>query len=404
MSVRDTASIWGHTMITQTGTRWGVILTIWAAGLGAAAQYGKISVTFERLPELYPAVGGAASFAVSLVGVLGILFGVVAGMFVAGFGFRRTFTWSMWLGAAMSALQALHLPFGLFLFTRVVEGISHLGVVVAGPTLIALLAAQQQRGLAMTLWSSFFGVAFALLAWIGVPFADAYGVLALYGAHAVFMAVLAVALARALKTVRVPPRKPFPALNALPALHLKIYRSPWKMGASAGWIFYTCCFVSLLTLLPPYIAPQWRAQVMGAMPLASIASSLTLGVFLLRHLAAVRVVQLGFVLSTGLCVWLWMVPGDPVGCLALAAALGLVQGASFAVTPQLNPDPTAQAEANGALAQAGNMGNTVGTPMMAYVLAQGGFGAMITLTGVLLVGGALAHAALALQRRRATAQ
>ena len=51
----------------------------------------------------------------SLAGVLGILLGVVAGLFVASFGFRRTLMWSLWLGAAMSLLQMLHLPFGLFL-------------------------------------------------------------------------------------------------------------------------------------------------------------------------------------------------------------------------------------------------------------------------------------------------
>ena len=41
----------------QTKTLWGAVLAVWAAGLGAAAQYGKISVVFDRLPELYPEAG-----------------------------------------------------------------------------------------------------------------------------------------------------------------------------------------------------------------------------------------------------------------------------------------------------------------------------------------------------------
>ena len=139
-------------------TRWSLVLVIWAAGLGAAAQYGKISVVFDRLPLLYPQAGQSISLSVSLVGILGILLGVVAGRFVASFGYRRSLVCCLWLGAAMSAVQALHLPFGLFLLTRLAEGLSHLGLVVAGPTLMAISTTGRARGVALTIWSTFFGV------------------------------------------------------------------------------------------------------------------------------------------------------------------------------------------------------------------------------------------------------
>ena len=154
-------------MTASGNSRWGLILAVWAAGLGAAAQYGKISVIFGRMDELYPQAGTALSFTVSLVGTLGILLGAVAALYVAAFGYRRTLVWALWAGAAMSALQALHLPFGVFLASRVFEGLSHLGIVVAGPVLIAQLSSDRGRGLAMTLWSTFFAVAFTLLAWLG---------------------------------------------------------------------------------------------------------------------------------------------------------------------------------------------------------------------------------------------
>ncbi|SCZ57154.1 Predicted arabinose efflux permease, MFS family [Epibacterium ulvae] len=387
-------------MDMQSGTRWGTIGIVWASGLGAAAQYGKLSVTFDRLPELYPDVGTAASFAVSLVGVMGILLGVVAGMSVAAFGFRRTLVGSMWLGAAMSALQVFHLPFGAFLATRIVEGISHLGVVVAAPTLIALMSDARGRGLAMTLWGSFFGVAFALLSWLGVPFAEAYGVLALYAAHAVFMAGLALILGWVLADTDVPARTPMPAVHTWIALHLSIYRNPWKMSAASGWAFYALCFVALMTVLPPYIAEDVRQAVMTAFPLVSIASSLTLGVFLLRYISAVLVVQIGFGASAVMALWLVLMPGDPLACMALAATLGLVQGASFAVTPQLLKTPADQAEANGALAQAGNLGNTIGTPLMVLIGAGAGYGGIMLLCAAVLIAGVLVHSALHMLRKQ----
>ncbi|MGR3759591.1 MFS transporter [Roseobacteraceae bacterium NS-SX3] len=387
-------------MTTETGTRWGLVLAIWAAGLGAAAQYGKISVVFTRMGELYPQAGTAIGFTVSLVGLLGILLGVAAGMVVAAFGFRRTLVWALWTGAAVSALQALHLPFELFLATRVVEGLSHLGVVVAAPTLIAQVTLARHRGFALTLWSTFFSVAFALLAWAGLPLAAQYGVLALFAAHAGVMAGLAMLLGATLRNVPVPPRQPLPALREMPALHMAIYRSPWMNAPAAGWLFYTCCFVAILTVLPPYIDDGARAFVMGAMPLTSIAVSMTLGVVLLRNFSAVQVIQLGFLLSAAAMAWLWAAPGLPMACLALAGALGLVQGPSFAAVAQLNGTAAARAESNGAMAQAGNLGNTVGTPLMVAALSLGGYGAMAGVTLALFLAGFAVHALLAAQRKR----
>lgn len=386
-------------MTTSDDTRWGLILVIWAAGLGAAAQYGKISVVFDRMAELYPLAGGSIGFTVSLVGLLGILFGVVAGMFVAAFGYRRTLVWALWVGAAMSALQALHLPFSAFLATRVVEGLSHLGLVVAGPTLIAQVSSEKSRGLAMTLWSTFFGVAFTLLAWLGLPLVERFGVLSLFGAHAVIMAGLAVLLGAALRNVPVPERQPVPRLGKLPALHWRIYRSAWMVAPAAGWLFYTACFVAILTVIPLFIDESMRGFVLGAMPLASIAVSMTLGVYLLRFIPAVRLVQMGFALCAVIGAWLLLAQGAPLACIALAGAMGLVQGGSFAMVPQLNDTAADRAQSSGAMAQAGNLGNTIGTPLMVTALSTAGYGGMLGTVVALFFAGFVVHGLLAMRRR-----
>ena len=58
--------------------------------------------------------------------------------------------------------------------------------------------------------------------------------------------------------------------------------------------------------------------------------------------------------------------------LALAAALGIVQGASFASLAQLNPLPSDRARGAGAIAQIGNLGTTSGTPLLVLVIAKAG--------------------------------
>lgn len=366
-----------------------LILVLWGAGLGAAGQYAKISVIFDQLPSVYPQAGASLGFVVSLVGLVGIVFGVVAGLIVARIRYRRALLWALWVGAGMSLIQAFLPPLFWMLLTRLIEGLSHLAIVVAAPTLIAQLSAERHRGLTLTLWSTFFGVAFALLVAFGLPLVEARGISALFLAHGIWMALFATILGVTLHPQHAPVETEL-SLHALWWDHIAIYRSPDTAAPGVGWLFYTLCFLGILTVLPPYIPVDWRVWVLGAMPLMSIFVSMTFGVVALRYISAVKLIQSGFLASIGAMVWLLVVPGGPFACLALAATLGLVQGATFAAVPQLNHGAAKQAQAYGAMAQTGNLGNTLGTPILLAVLGMAGYAGLVwTVMALLLMGWAV---------------
>jgi DHA1 family inner membrane transport protein len=321
-------------------------------------------------------------------------------MLVARIRYRRALLAALWLGAIVSVAQALLPPLPVMLALRLVEGISHLAIVVAAPTLIAQIATDQQRGLALTLWGTFFGVAFAVMAWLGRPWAIYVGIPALFAVHALYMAGFALYLSPRLRTL---PQEGVVAgfsLSSVLATHVATYRSARISAPAIGWLFYTFCFVSILTVLPPYLDASIRALVMGSMPLMSIAVSMTLGVALLRVIPAVQVVIMGFAASALCMVWLWAVPAGAVACLALAAAMGLIQGASFAAVPQLNATAGAQSQANGAMAQMGNLGNTLGTPVMALALVGWGYVSLSILAGGAFTMGLMLHLFLARLRKK----
>lgn len=381
-------------------SQWPLILALWGAGLGAAMQYAKISVIYDLMGEIYPHGGVALGWLVSVIGGIGIVLGVVAAMLVARVRYRRALLGALWLGAVISLGQALLPPLPVMLALRVLEGVSHLALVVAAPTLIAQIATDRQRGLALTLWSTFFAVAFAVMAWVGRPFAISAGIPALFVAHAAYMAGFALYLSSRLG--RLPEEGDIPVFSMAQIIetHRAIYRSAQIAAPAAGWLFYTFCFVSILTVLPPYLDPAVRGAVMGAMPLISIAISMTLGVMLLRRFTAVQVVMWGFALSLLCVLWLWVVPAAPLVCLALAGAMGLIQGGSFAAVAQLNKSARAQTQANGAMAQMGNLGNTIGTPVMALALAGWGYLSLPLLAGIAFALGLTVHGFLARQRRK----
>ncbi|WP_295315613.1 MFS transporter [Roseobacter sp.] len=384
-------------------TDWGLVFALWGAGLGAAAQYGKFSATFDQLPAIYPQAGNALGLIVSCVGILGIFCGVIAGLLVARVRYRRALLWGLWTGAALSAFQALLPPLPWMLASRALEGLSHLALVVAAPTLIAQVCAPGDRGLAMTLWGTFFGVAFAILAWAGLPLVATGGLPALLVAHALYLSVFALYLGRRLRALDID--SPPVALSPGRILreHVAIYTSPAISAPALGWLFYTFCFVSILTVLPPYIPQDTRAFVMGAMPLVSIGASMTLGVLLLRVMPAVGVIITGFTGSAFSMLWLWADPGGSVPALVLAGFMGLIQGASFAAVPQLNHRPETQAQANGAMAQMGNVGNTLGTPVMAITAGAMGYAGLPVLAGAAFLLGACVHLVLSLRRNAVAA-
>ncbi len=376
------------------------VVVIWLAGVGAAGQFAKVSVTFDQVGQVYPEAGARLGFALSILGLAGIFLGVVAGVLASKIGMRRTLLGGLGLSAVVSFVQAMGLSFDLFLLSRVVEGLAHLAIVVAAPTLIAKVSPSEKRAFSLTLWGTFFGVAFALFAWLGRPLVDVYGLSAMYLAHGGWMALSVLGVA----TIGLPEEKAQTAqrlhLGGVFKQHWEVYRSPFMNAAAVGWLFYTFCFVSLLTLLPPYIAPEWRTFTVGAIPLTSMISSMTLGVWLLRYWSTVRVIQAGFLASAVASFVLIFVPGSPVVCLALAGALGLIQGASFALVPELNDTAADRANANGVFAQAGNLGNTIGTPILLGVIAVSGYAGMLMVSAMLLVIGAAAHMVLAQVRAR----
>jgi MFS transporter, DHA1 family, inner membrane transport protein len=359
-----------------------IVLALWGAGLGAAGQFGKVSVVFDRFVLDYPQASPVSlGLTVSLVGFVGLVLGVAAGILAQRLGYRRILVAALWLGAALSALEASLPPLSILLPLRLAEGFSHLAIVVAAPVLIAQASSARHMGLSMSLWSSFLAVSFALTAWLGRPLAEAQGTGALFWFHAGYMAVFAGILWRLLPADQ-PEPGPRLSLSKLLQEHVTIYTSPRMAAPALAFFSYTLVYVALLTLLPPLIGGAYQALIATAMPLVTIAASMTLGVWLMRRFSAVAVVQLGFlgsILAGGL-IWGLGGQGLPIvaAVLGLAGALGLVQGASFAAVAQLNAEAPARARAAGAIAQMGNLGTTTGTPLLVLLLS--GFG----MTGLLL--------------------
>lgn len=379
-----------------------LVLLLWLAGLGAAAQFAKIAVPFADFRLLYPDVGPEFAWLLSIISVVGIFLGMTAGILAAKFGYVKLLVLGLVLGAVVSFWQALLPSFPAMLVGRLIEGFSHLSIVVVAPTLIAQISSDRFRGMAMTLWSTFFGVSFAAIAWVGLPFVASHGVSNLLSTHALFMLMVASGLALAFRRFDVDLPVSNAPLNMISILrqHVKAYSSPNISAPAIGWLFYTLTFVALLAIIPATLPADNRATLVGILPLISIATSLILVSWLLSLMSATRIVIAGFILAAfvGLLTFTGLSTG--IVFMGLFAVLGLIQGASFAAIVQLNTSAEDRALANGAMAQMGNLGNALGTPILLAILSVSGItGLLLTICGLYLAGG-FAHFLLSQRRKR----
>ena len=143
-------------------TQWLEVALLWVAGVSAAMQFAKFSVSFDALLAHYQQGATLTGMSLSVVGIAGLIFGVSAGMIASRFGYLRVLVGALLLGGVLSFIQSTLPPFNVLLLTRLLEGFSQLGVVVAAPTLIAKLSAPKHKSLTMGIWGTFFGVAFAV--------------------------------------------------------------------------------------------------------------------------------------------------------------------------------------------------------------------------------------------------
>lgn len=360
----------------QPRTDWLLVLLLFAAGMLAAGQFAKIALTLGPLAGIYPGAGPLLPFVVSALSVMGILFGATAGMIVARLGVRVVLLTGMAAGAVLSALQAFLPAFPLLIALRLAEGAAHLAIVVSAPTLMAAVAASRDRSVVMGLWGTFFGVGFALAAFVAPALLALAGPAAVYLAHGAALVALAAVLAP-----RLPPAGVrVPESGGFLARHAAIYRTPHTVAPALMFFWHTLMFLGLLTYLPGFLG-AWTAPVL---PLIALAGTMGAGV-LARTFAPHRIGFGGFLLTIGLMISLATAPEAAQIWIAvpLMLTLGMIPGAAFAQVPALNPDSADQARANGAIAQLGNLGTASSTPLFAATLSLG------------LAGPALLTAALA---------
>ena len=355
-------------------THWLLVFVLWLSGIAAAMQFAKFSVAFDLLNIQYSVSSFWTGLSLSIVGLVGLIFGVSASIYVPKIGHKKILLISLLLGVIISFVQALNPVFPILFISRIIEGISHLGIVVTAPVVIILASSEKHHSLVMGLWSSFFGIAFSVTAWVGRPIFEFYSIFALFFVHALLMVFTMVLLIVLIKKINIP----YKETNRVSffAAHKSVYSNWRTFSPGVLFFFHTFMFIALFTFLPGFSGNEnSRNFLLIILPLISIIGTFVAGIVSQYFISPSRLCVFAFI-SLIVLVSIIKFSFDNSMIFVSASMIlilfsGIIQGSVFSLIPKISLSTQDQTSANGAVAQLGNLGSTLGPPTFSYFIAFG---------------------------------
>jgi predicted MFS family arabinose efflux permease len=347
---------------------------LWFAGIAAAMQFAKFSVAFDFLGNQYNVTPFWIGLSLSIVGFIGLIFGVTISIYISKIGHNKVLLIGLLLGAIVSLVQALQPVFPILFLSRIVEGISHLGIVVTAPIIMVIISSEKSHSIVMGLWSTFFGIAFSVTAWIGNPILELYSSSKLFLIHAIFMAIILIILFFSIRQINIP-FNDNGKISFIDA-HKKVYSNWRTFSPGILFFFHTFMYIALFTFLPGLSGNEsTRSFLLVILPLISIAGTMIAGMatqyFItpskLCVFAYISLIVLIFVIRLSFNNNLLFV----ITSMILILFSGIIQGSVFSLIPKISLTTEEQTNANGSVAQLGNLGSTLGSPVFSYFLMFG---------------------------------
>jgi len=395
-------------------THWPAVLAAALGGVAVAMNVGKVPLALPTLRDelglSLVQAGWVSAMLTSLAVVAALGFGLAAGRI----GALRMVLGGLGL-SALASLAALAVHgnggYGLLLATRLVEGAGFLAVAVAGPALISAASAPVDRRFALGVWSSYMPAGAGLAMALSPLLLPATGWRGLWVAAALVL-VLAAATAWRQRAWYRPAGGSSHTTTLGPTLAVLRQPLPWLLALAFGaWALQ---HFALIVWLPTFLkeqrglSPGWVALLSCTMLLANVPGNLIGGALVQRGASRGRLIA-GAHTLTGLAGLGLFSDALPDGwryalCVALSFIGGVIPAAVMSSSAVLARSPQQIGALQGLIMQGSQLGQFIGTPLIAAVVAaSGAWGSARWVTaGAAVLGVVLGLAAWRAERRPIT--
>ena len=341
--------------------RWGTILLLYALCVLGASSISQAVPVIRDIARIFH---GDPGWVISLPSALGAIGALAAGWVVDRVGDKVILVAGCVLliagdlgVAAASSLQVL-------LLYRAVEGIGYVCVAVSTVTMVARLTRDKRRTIALTLWTSFVPMSFAIPLILAAAVAGEHWRWAFWG-HALLVLLCALA------ALTLPREQRNPAGASRMAGIGAVLRSPRPYALDLAIACAAFVQTGVVSTLPQFLTQRYGmsfglASSIGTLGmLCNVAGCLSMGPLLNRAVPLMRLalVSVGVALISALALALAPLPL----WVAVATALvfffgsGLVVG-FWALLPQVAPTPAARGATSGLVTQLTLWGVLFGPP------------------------------------------
>jgi MFS family permease len=370
-----------------------------AAGFISAASLGKLVPHLDWLVRNFGVSLGAAGFAVSCVMLPGALAGWSFGALADRFGAKQVAILGLALAAVASLGGAFAPSFFVLVVLRVIEGVGYTLLVVAA-TVIVVRVVPGQTALALSVWSSFAPIGFALGQW-AAAYAGEPPLQPVGWTHAAVLALAAIALHFSIQAAPATPQEKISSSGVL--RHPPAQLTALAFGGTCAVLLASVALAPVVLARQSQLPVAYVASLTALAALPSIVGRIAPGWLLDRGVPAFTVFLWASLLAA-VTLAAGLLPSIPL-MLALAffcafqILAGALPGLLSAMLPHVAPTPAQLGTVSGMCSQSVNLGNLVGPPLALAVYAAAGTGAAVAMLIFLLCFSALAIARLAVFRR-----
>jgi MFS transporter, DHA1 family, inner membrane transport protein len=384
--------------LTSASWRW--IALLFTAGLLASFQYAKIPYMLAGLANQTLMTPVQQALVLSVIGIAGAVGGTFAGAVCQAAGLHRTLLFGLAVAMAGAILPVIASSYPMLLLARVIESVAHMAIVVSVPTLILLLCNPAHQPRVMAVWSCYFTLTFIIAAFAVPLVVEASGWRGVAMAHAALLLAVAALCWWVPQSKDTQHKKPELRASELLRAQTRLLREGKLLAVPLTFFGYTLLFVALISVLPALLGNTAQATARWAMllPMASLVGTLIAMALLSKGIAGHRLVRFSaiVIMVAGIALFLTSQRGAAAQTWVMLGfvALGTLPAGIISSIPALftsgHSDVTL---VNGGLVQFGNLGNFVGSPILAAMLMQWGW---VSIGIYLLAGGLIVSVCLLL--------
>ena len=356
-----------------------------AAVLGGVA----IGMNVGKVPLALPAM--RLEFGLSLVeaGLVSSMLGTLAVVTALGFGLLagRVGAWrlamaGLLLGALASAWGIWASGFATLISSRLLEGAGFLAVAVAGPGLVSAATAPADRRFALGAWATYMPAGAGLGLALSPLLMGLGGWRALWAAASVLLLLAAAAAWHQRAYFSHGPAASGSTHAMVPDKALALLRQPLPWLLSFAFAAWALQHFALIIWLPTFLTEQRGlspgpvAALSALMLLANVPGNLIGGALVQRgysrgHLIAFAHTVTGL-FGLGLALDAWPDSLRYGLCVALSFVGGLIPAAVMSSSTVLTRNPAQIGLLQGLIMQGSQLGQFVGTPLIAWVVTSSG--------------------------------